>query len=173
MTYNQYNGKKPMLRSISILLFLSFVTEIFTNPRGTHSNENLPLFLQKLELRRQAGQEDFNPFKFAFARVQNHLIDEEESDLRILTRLSEPEILMFLDWWERKYYLRPADLEALYGENFVNEQINPGKFWRMASNRLRNQLRLGWFRKFHHYVFPEYRLFLKDLGYRSTTIHRP
>lgn len=145
----------------------------FANRRPHHSNENLPLFLQKLELRIQAGQEGFNPFKFAFSRVQNHLVDEEESDLRVLTRLSEQEILMFLDWWERKYYLRPADLEALYGENFVNEQINPGKFWRVASARLRNQLRLGWFRKYHHYVLPEYRLFLKDAGYRSTTIHRP
>jgi len=166
------NVKRGQVGLFFILIQLMVLSPIPIQAR-THSNENLPLFLQKLEMRRQAGDESFDPFYFAFVRVKNHLVEQSESDLRILIRLTDQEILMFLNWWERKYYLRPADLEDLYGENFVNEQTNPGKFWRVASVRLRNQLRIGWFRKYHHFVFPEYKLFLKDTGYRSTTIHRP
>jgi hypothetical protein len=153
-----------------LLLLLKVSIDVQTR---THSNENLPLFLQQLELRKQSSKEGFDPFYFAFKRIRNHLVEQSESDLRILMRMSDQEILLFLDWWERKYLLRPSDLEDLYSENFVLEQVNPGKYWRVASRRLRDQLRLGWFRKYHHYVLPEYKLFLKDTGYRSTTIHRP
>ena len=88
-----------------------------------------------------------NPFLKNFKNEKNHLIDTDETDLITFQRLSTMEILAFLRWWEKKYFLIDTDLETLYGGNLSTEQINPGKYWRNLSYRFKNKLRINWFKK--------------------------
>jgi len=158
-----------------ILLRYILLALVFIQPDQVHSKETPPLFLQRiLDNPHQKKTTRFSPFQVHFHQgIKNHLVDREESDLRLLGRIGTQEILHFLKWWEKKYFLRPADLEGLYAANPVLEQKFPGKYWRGLTARSKSQLKLRWFREVSHWLLPEYKLFLQEGGYRTTAIYRP
>lgn len=115
----------------------------------------------------------FDPFRYSFEKIKSHLVEKSESDYRTYTRIQKPEIIQFLAWWEKKYFLIDSDLEAIYAQNLVDDQIYPGKFWANSSRRTRNDLRLQWFKEHNDMIMPEYQLYLGLMrSARSSFIHR-
>jgi hypothetical protein len=162
----------PKGGGLSTMTLLVLITVV---QNQIYSKENPPLLLQRIlanpHHRKTPG---FSPFQVHFHHhIKNHLVDREESDLRLLGRIGSQEILHFLKWWEKKYFLRPSDLEGLYAANWVLEQKFPGKYWRGLNKRSKNQLKLRWFREVSHWLLPEYKQFLHEGGYRTTAIYRP
>ncbi|PCJ21434.1 MAG: hypothetical protein COB02_02255 [Candidatus Cloacimonadota bacterium] len=101
-----------------------------------------------------------NPFLKNFHNQKNHLVDQDETDFITLQRLSSMELIAFLNWWEKKYFLIDTDLETLYGGNLSVEQINPGKYWRNLSHRFKNKLRINWFKKNNEKLLKEFKHYL-------------
>lgn len=122
---------------------------------------------------RQMRKGTFDPFQYSFEQIESHLVSEEESDYRSYNRLSRFEILHFLKWWEEKYKLNNADLEAVYAMNLLDDQMYSGKFWRKASLQSKNNLKIQWFKEHNAILLPEFRLYLQyPKNSESTFLHR-
>jgi hypothetical protein len=102
-----------------------------------------------------------DPFALCFERQKNYLIDEEESDLTLFSRITRGEILSFLRWWETKYQLTAQDLEAIYGGQHVLEQKYPGRYWKKLDLETARQLRLSWWGQSNGLLLPEYKVYIR------------
>lgn len=152
-----------------------------------HAEEEIPLFLKQFYKNRKAespkrhildkekpAKRPFDPFAYSFAQVKSHLVSREENDYRLIGRMSSSDIIHFLSWWEHKYLLLDADLEAIYGSNHAENQMYPGKFWRGLNVLTRNRLKCQWFKEHNEILLPELQLYLKShKGRGSNFMRRP